>query len=197
MAAMSGRSVAILLAIVCLASLGAYPVAASPSEAASPTSAASCATCLGPITSLGRGNDVLSGFHKTSVTLQQFGRPELLLLVQKPQGPNPLLAGGDATEMWPVVKALDQFGSWSHLRSVDKTCRQMTMPPFGTTNACTTPTFDASHSTYKSRYVRFALRYLLSPKRATKYSIGPGFTAARALAVRSLPPSCAPKVLPQ
>jgi hypothetical protein len=71
-----------------------------------------------------------------------------------------------AAERWPVVKALEQFGSFSGLQSGPRLCR----PPVQQQNnqgqmvlgiPCTLATIDWSHGIYHSRYVVFDHRDLL------------------------------------
>jgi len=68
-----------------------------------------------------------------------------------------------SAERWPVVKALDQFGTLSHVASVERVCRSGGGGPLHFTGPgpCTIPTFDFSHVRYSSPYLAFVSKDLL------------------------------------
>jgi len=61
-------------------------------------------------------------------------------------------ARGDGTAdrmIWPMVKALSQFGTWTRLVSA---------APFCPNNMCEAPTFDLGHARFHSHYIAFVYR---------------------------------------
>ncbi len=91
----------------------------------------------------------LSGFHRTSPFLHANGRPELLFI-----GTLAAIDAKSAIERWPVVKALEQFGSLMRVKALDAKCLFIGIP-------CV-PTFDWSHASYRSRYLSFVHKDLFS-----------------------------------
>jgi choline dehydrogenase-like flavoprotein len=89
---------------------------------------------------LGKPNSALaspltSGFMKVGAPLFRNGKPEVLFIGAQYC---PHCAG----QRWPVVKALSQFGTFSHLRSTASSEGNI-------------PTFDLTHATYTSRFIAF------------------------------------------
>jgi len=66
-----------------------------------------------------------------------------------------------SVERWPVVKALDQFGTLTGVKAVDGTCGPVPRGPFAGQLACSDATFDWSNVRYTSRYLSFSHRDLL------------------------------------
>lgn len=125
------------------------------------------ATMAGPtpasITNLGpplavqstASNFPLSGFHRlTPALLPPRGKPHLTFIGTLEDGPS-------AGERWPVVKALDQFGTLSNVSPGTRTCRRD--PRIG--DVCNVPTFNWSHALYHSTYLAFDHVDLLDQKR--------------------------------
>lgn len=111
------------------------------------------------ITNLGKQTNALSpnarfplgGFRKYDKPLRSRSRYELLFI-----------ASGwpyDRVETWPVVKALDQFGTLSGVRPIERWCVK---PPGSSTPSCMPPGFDLAHARYQSSYVRLAYHQLLA-----------------------------------
>jgi len=108
------------------------------------------------VTDLGRPtNDVpphnpLGAFHRIGTNLSQHGKPELLFIGTQ-------VDQNSAAERWPIVKALDQFGTWSGVEAtIARGCAYWTT----TTRECVQykgiqgyPTFDLGHARYSSRYL--------------------------------------------
>lgn len=88
----------------------------------------------------------LSGFHRVGVSLGQHGRPVLLFMGLKGTEQS------SAMERWPLVKALDQFGSLAGAKVVEPGCPYRSQ--YGTP-VCSAPTFDLSHASYRSAYLAF------------------------------------------
>jgi hypothetical protein len=113
------------------------------------------------ITNLGKPTDIqstasyfpLSGFHISAVGFAHHKRPELLLLVDVGYYPANI-------EGWPIVKALSQFGTLVGVKPLDLQCRRVAGPR-GSATACTAPTFDLSHITFRSRYVTVVEKRLI------------------------------------
>lgn len=102
----------------------------------------------------------LSGFHRMKGGVHQSGKPVLLFVGS--QGPS--LQSINA-ERWPVVKALDQFGTLSGVSPVERQCTTVPNGMFKGQTACTIPTFDLSQARYRSRYLVFVSRDLLREER--------------------------------
>lgn len=93
----------------------------------------------------------LSGFHRIGQPVLLRHKAQVLFIGT--------LSGDDvrsALERWAVVKALQQFGSLTGVRAVDRNCRFHTV-----VGPCTLPTFDWSHARYRSSYVVFDHKDLL------------------------------------
>ncbi len=126
------------------------------------------ATMAGPtqasITNLGRPLPVqstnsgfpLSGFHRlTPALLPPRGKPQLTFI-------GTLEDALSAGERWPVVKALDQFGTLSNVSPATRTCYRR--PEIGQ-DVCYDPTFNWAHARYRSKYLAFDHVDLLDQKR--------------------------------
>jgi hypothetical protein len=81
------------------------------------------------------------------VNLRQHGLPELLFIGTQTDGPS-------AAERWPLVKALDQFGTLDHVRATKSRGMPSVVPPIF-------PTFDLSRATYRSHYLAFVHKDML------------------------------------
>lgn len=111
------------------------------------------------VTDLGRPMDVvstdaylpLSGFHLMRDNVQQHGKPELIFMGAM----GPMYTAINA-ERWPVVRALDQFGTLKNVRAVDHACHPGPARESDGKPICTNPTFDFSHARYTSKYLTFA-----------------------------------------
>lgn len=91
----------------------------------------------------------LDGFHRSGATLTASDRPELLLISAQNDSTS-------AVERWPVVKALSQFGTFSHVS------RSVTIPMLlGSLDGTADPTFNLAHAAYRSRYVAFVHKDVL------------------------------------
>jgi hypothetical protein len=121
---------------------------------------------LGNLTNLGRADNALppylplGGFHRIPTTLRQQGKLEFLFIGTQ-------VDAYSAVERWPVVKALDQFGTLAGVRA--STARACGFTRAGKLD-CTTPpfpgwrdyaTFDWSHASYRSRYLNFVHKDLI------------------------------------
>lgn len=149
------------------------------------------AMAAGAPTDLGRPHDAaapnpyfpLSGFHRMSTNLRQFGQPELLFLPWR-EDANRFRTTIDhvgRAEVWPLVKALDQFGTLSRVKVLDRDCHVVTVhvpgePSQGT--VCSLPTFDLTHAVYRSRYLRLVVRPLVLDARSNKLKLGSQLSAA-------------------
>jgi len=127
-----------LLTLILLGA-GSIPAHASPARVQS-----ACVTCLGPQTNtLWEGYTPLGGFTRYGAPLARNLRIEVLYIGQ-----------GDAL-LWPLVKALDAFGSWRGVQPAQQVCRPA---PY----YCDIPTFDLSHAIYRSRYAALVTASLAS-----------------------------------
>lgn len=117
----------------------AHPIAPGVTQLGSPTNAVSTLSYF-----------PLSGFHHVGKPLKQRGRPELLFI-----GTLHLDDRKSAVERWPTVKALEQFGTFSNVRAVERSCSWSHNGPVGP-SGCSYPTFDWSRAQYRSNYVTFA-----------------------------------------
>lgn len=87
----------------------------------------------------------LSGFHRIGTSLTHDFRPEVLMIGTQLGQDN-----FSAIERWPLVKALDQFGTFSGMKVAQQVCRDTKAG-----SACSDATYDWTHATYRSRYVTF------------------------------------------
>jgi hypothetical protein len=97
----------------------------------------------------------LSGFHRVGTSLPAHGKPELLFI-----GAQGTRFEGINVERWPVVKALQQFGSLTGIKAVDRTCIVMNVGNMHG-QSCSIPTFDFTHARYRSRYLTFTSKDLV------------------------------------
>jgi len=99
-------------------------------------------------------NFPLSGFHRlTPALLVARGKPRLTFIgTQFSPANTPLRDSYSPVERWPVVKALDQFGSFSNISPATRTCYRDSI--IGQ-DVCNDPTFDWVHARYRSRYLAF------------------------------------------
>jgi hypothetical protein len=106
----------------------------------------------------------LDGFRHVREHVGGKNKPELLFLGTLVAVGDPhrlLFDNASAMERWAVVKALDQFGSFSGVKQAHQMCGASTNTSL---TVCYVPTFDWSHASYRSRYVTFAHRDLLDIK---------------------------------
>lgn len=97
----------------------------------------------------------LSGFHRINTKLRLHGKPELLFMGA--QGPSDKIS----VERWPLVKALEQFGTLSGVKAVERGC---VTGRGGTMNGqmqCSSPTFDLSHARFAGKYISFVSKDLV------------------------------------
>jgi hypothetical protein len=117
------------------------------------------ATNLGPPMNIQStaGYFPLSGFRRISMNLRRGGKPELLFIGAQGQFFNQI-----NIERWPVVKALDQFGTLSAARPVDGQCQKVRSrsPETAGMPICGYSTFDLTRARYSSRYISFISRDL-------------------------------------
>lgn len=99
----------------------------------------------------------LGNFSKVGPSVRQHGKPQLLFV-------GALYCPHCAVERWALVKALSQFGTFSHVRS--------------TTNGDGVPTFDLTASRYASRYVAFDHKDLEDQRYKPLQTLNPGENAA-------------------
>ena len=98
----------------------------------------------------------LSGFHRlTPALLPPRGKAQLTFI-------GTLEDALSAGERWPVVKALDQFGTFSNVSPGTRTCRHDSTIGH---DVCTDPTFNWAHALYHSKYLAFDHVDLLDQKR--------------------------------
>lgn len=91
----------------------------------------------------------LDTFHRIKANLHVGTKPEILFV-----GEFGAAIGTADGERWALVKALQQFGSLSHVAALQTGCDQRVAGY----SLCTSPTFDLTHTRYRSRYVVFADR---------------------------------------
>lgn len=125
-------------------------------------------TDLGPLTNALPQGVPTGGFRRVKTTLTSHGLPELLFI-------GTMVDERSAAERWAMVKALNQFGAFSHIDSaITRSCAYLTAglnsrpqcrpaqvpgPRQGYTAGV--PTFDWSHATYTSRYLLFVHKDLI------------------------------------
>lgn len=113
----------------------------------------------GNILNLGKPVDIqstnqhfpLSGFHRIKTNLRSHGKTELLFIGALAH------EGRVSAERWPLVKALEQFGSFSRVRPIADVCD----PIQGGGAYCPAPSYDLSRAKYVSKYVVFENRDLI------------------------------------
>jgi hypothetical protein len=112
----------------------------------------------------------LSGFHRISTSLHAGKKPEILFLGTLSDTFH--IPGFDlrdqlsSIERWPLIKALDQFGSFTGVKAAPQQCTAL-KGYAGNLKLCDAPTFDWSHATYRSRYVAFVHADLLDAQGKT------------------------------
>jgi hypothetical protein len=104
----------------------------------------------------------LSGFHRIGTVLRAHLRPELLMITAQ----NDSWTGAEA---WALVKALDQFGTFSQVSATTVPAPIVYQAETSNSNPLTKirepePTFDLSHAVYRSRYLVFVHKYVLDAK---------------------------------
>jgi len=99
-------------------------------------------------------NFPLSGFHRlTPALLPPRGKPQLTFIGTQFSPTNtPLQDSHSPVERWPVVKALDQFGTFSNVNPGTRTCSRDSI--IGQ-DVCNDPTFNWAQARYHSRYLAF------------------------------------------
>ncbi len=118
------------------------------------------------ITSLGRPTSdmstlygsPLSGFHRGTFAPVTGQKPNLLWIGTELDGAAFLPDEASAVERWPVVKALDQFGSFSNVKAAPQPCP---IAPATNLKLCRVATFDWSKAHYQSAYIAFDHKDLL------------------------------------
>jgi hypothetical protein len=121
---------------------------------------ASGAIDLGPPSDAVPSGHVLGAFHRIRQDIHQGGKPELLFI-------GTMVDGDSAAERWPVVKALDQFGTWSGLHSTaTRSCvfqrtGTLTCAPLNSRLYTGYTTFDLERAVYRSRYLAFVHKDLI------------------------------------
>ncbi len=113
-------------------------------------------TNLGPPIAVQSTNSAfpLSGFHRlTPALLPPRGKPQLTFIGTQFSPTNtPLQDSHSPVERWPVVKALDQFGTFSNVSPATRTCSRDSI--IGQ-DVCNDATFNWVHARYHSRYLAF------------------------------------------
>lgn len=115
-------------------------------------------TNLGSPTNAAPPYHILGSFRRTGPFLRQHGKPVLLFI-------GTMIDAGSAAERWPIVKALDQFGTLSDASTtISHPCFFQTIqrldctppvPPPGTRYQSGYATFDWDQARYASRYLTF------------------------------------------
>jgi hypothetical protein len=86
----------------------------------------------------------LSGFHRIKTNLRLQGKPELFFMGV--QGPVDKIS----VERWPLVKALEQFGTLTGVKAVERDCN----------GQCSSASFDLSRARFTSKYLAFVSKDL-------------------------------------
>ncbi len=136
----------VLVALALIVSVGVSGTALARTSSARHL-ASNCVTCLGAPMDIVSTEAYfpLSGFHRIPTFLHQGSKPELLFLGVEDSELSDI-------ERWPVVKALDQFGSFSQVTPAKRFCGNA---------SCSIASFDLSHAEYRSRYIAFVSRDLV------------------------------------
>lgn len=116
------------------------------------------------VTNLGKPTEIqstaayfpLSGFHRVSTSFEVHGKPELVFIGA--QGPRYEHVN---VERWPLIKALQQFGTLSGVKAVERTCTTFNTHFIRNAVGCSIPTFDLSKAYYTSRYIEFSSKDLV------------------------------------
>ncbi|HEX6506117.1 MAG TPA: hypothetical protein VF221_00645 [Chloroflexota bacterium] len=135
----------------------------------------SVAAASGSVTDLGRPTNAiplyraLGSFRHIGTNLRIHGTPELLFVGTAQDEYS-------TAERWPVVKALDQFGTFAGVRvaagtpcTADRESRVTCLPPADRTLA----TFDWQHARYTSRYLVFVYRELIDGNGRVRQPLSP------------------------
>jgi len=121
----------------------------------------------------------LSGFHRTNTSLSAHRLPVILFIgtLAGPIGVGTfnVFDHKSAVERWPVIKALDQFGSLTGVRPAPSLCQKDAPTRL---NVCQVATYDWSHAGYRSRYLVFDHKDLLDRRDRPLQTLSP---AERAL----------------
>jgi len=119
-------------------------------------------------------NFPLSGFHRINTSLNRHGRPVLLVIgtLAGPIGHGTfnVFDHKSAVERWPVIKALDQFGTFTGVRAAPALCQKD-----ATTGhiVCQVATYDWSRAAYRSRYLVFEHKDLLDRQDRSFQTLSP------------------------
>ena len=104
----------------------------------------------------------LSGFHYIKTDLRSHGKAELLFIGALAH------EGRVSAERWPLVKALEQFGTFSKVRPLGGSdC----LPVEGGGQYCPVPSYDLSRAKYASKYLVFRDRDLIRFDAAKKMMV--------------------------
>ncbi len=133
-------------------------------------------TDLGPPTNARPQFPPIGGFRRIKTTLTGHGLPELLFI-------GTLVEPRSAGERWPIVKALDQFGTLSNVSPVvTRSCSYHNGLP-GTQAQCDpavmrgfvtgVATYDWSHAVYHSRYLVFVHKDLIDQNLQMRQTLTP------------------------
>jgi hypothetical protein len=124
--------------------------------------ATSCNTCLGKPTKVLSPTVAfpLSGFvrMKGMRALTKAGKPEVLFIGTQLQGPRFFQDMKSAVERWPLVKALEQFGTFSGIKRMPRVCIPEALI---SSSVCQIESYNWHGATYRSRYVTFAAHELI------------------------------------
>jgi hypothetical protein len=96
----------------------------------------------------------LSGFHRIKTNLRLQGKPELFFMGV--QGPVDKIS----VERWPLVKALEQFGTLTGVKSVERACVTGHGGIMNGQAQCSPPSFDLSRARFTSKYLSFVSKDL-------------------------------------
>ncbi|MDQ2740769.1 MAG: hypothetical protein M3Z66_00455 [Chloroflexota bacterium] len=133
-------------------------------------------TDLGPPTNALPQGVPTGGFRRVKATLTSHSVPELLFI-------GTLVDDGSAAERWPVVKALNQFGTLSGVSPVvSRDCLYQVVAMVPQLQCLPTEehgfitglaTFDWSHAVYHSRYLAFVHKDLIDQKLQMRAKLSP------------------------
>jgi hypothetical protein len=156
-----GKAV-VVASVMCLLSVGVVYAATSILDLGRPTDAQST-----------NSHFPLSGFHRTAVQLRAHGVPALVWIGTAWPGD-----AMSAVERWPVVKALEQFGTFSKMVPAAQPCSTFpgVSPHRGETvltSACGPPSFDWTGATYHSRFLAFVHKDLIGPDGTIAQTLSP------------------------
>jgi hypothetical protein len=129
------RSAGILLALAIVVALFVY----YSRQQSAGGSGVAVAAALGPMTATSPSSPT-GDFHRVSAPLRRESKPVLLFIGAQ-------YCPFCGAERWAIVKALDRFGTWSHLSQGHSSS--------GESGFNSLPTFDLLHAEYASRYVAF------------------------------------------